>query len=82
MVPAPNGEKSQRGCGNVEEKRWEGGREGTTHEMRTALAWSWSTNMRARVELSTFGSGMMENLPMYLERGGSAKRASMSSSDH
>jgi len=55
---------------------------GTTHEMETALVRSWSANRCARVELFTAGSAMMENLPMYLERGGSAKRASMSSSDH
>jgi hypothetical protein len=79
MVPAPNIEKGQRGCGNAEGK----GGEEETHEMGTALAWSWSANRCARVELFTVGSAMMENLPMYLEqRGGSAKRASMSSSDH
>ena len=61
-----------------------GGRKGkgTSHEMGTALASSWSANSCARAELFTAGSAMMENVPMYLERGGSAKRAAMSSSGH
>jgi hypothetical protein len=49
---------------------------------RTALARSWSANRRTRVKLFTAGSAMMENVPMYLEHGGSAKRASISSSNH
>jgi hypothetical protein len=60
----------------------ERGREGTSHEMGTALAWSWRANRCARVELFTAGSATMENLPTYLERGGSAKRSATSSSDH
>jgi hypothetical protein len=86
MVPAREEKNvSQLDYGNAEgkERRWGRGQEGeSSHEMGTSLASSWSVNRRARVELFTAGSATMENLPMYLERGGSAKRSSMSSYDH
>ena len=50
--------------------------------MGIALARSSLANMCARMELFTAGSAMTENLPMNLERGGSAERALMRSFDH
>lgn len=49
---------------------------------RTALVQSWSANRHTCVKLFTAGSAIMKNVPMYLEHGGSAKRASISSSNH